>query len=80
MAIDTAMDGAEGLAAVRKISDSGSSYALIIMDLAMPVLDGLSACEQVRLHMYHGTTIPIIAVSSFGELKSSVIKYRDFFY
>ena len=58
------MDGAEGLAAVRKISDSGSSYALIIMDLAMPVLDGLSACEQVRQHMYHGTTIPIIAVSS----------------
>jgi CheY-like chemotaxis protein len=43
---------------------------MIIMDLQMPVLDGLAATEYVRQHMYHGSTIPIIAVSSFGTYYS----------
>jgi len=43
----------------------GESYALLIMDLAMPVLDGMHATEIVREHMYRGATTPIVAVSSF---------------
>ena len=38
---------------------------MLVMDLAMPVLDGMHATEIVREHMYRGATTPIVAVSSF---------------
>ncbi|KAL9054188.1 MAG: hypothetical protein Q9162_004296 [Coniocarpon cinnabarinum] len=55
-AIDMALDGLE---AVNKLN-SGSSYDLILMDIIMPVLDGVSACHLVRQF----DTTPIIAMTS----------------
>ncbi|GAD94821.1 stress response regulator/HFS transcription factor, putative [Paecilomyces variotii No. 5] len=54
--IDTAFDGLE---AVNKIQD-GSKYDLILMDIIMPNLDGVSACHLIR--QFDRT--PIIAMTS----------------
>ncbi|PLB34529.1 putative stress response transcription factor SrrA/Skn7 [Aspergillus candidus] len=54
--IDTALDGLE---AVNKIQ-GGSKYDLILMDIIMPNLDGVSACHLIR--QFDRT--PIIAMTS----------------
>lgn len=54
--IDTAFDGLE---AVNKIQD-GQKYDLILMDIIMPNLDGVSACHLIR--QFDRT--PIIAMTS----------------
>ncbi|KAL2828990.1 putative stress response regulator/HFS transcription factor [Aspergillus cavernicola] len=54
--IDTALDGLE---AVNKVQE-GSKYDLILMDIIMPNLDGVSACHLIR--QFDRT--PIIAMTS----------------
>lgn len=54
--VDTALDGLE---AVSKIQDGGK-YDLILMDIIMPNLDGVSACHIIR--QFDRT--PIIAMTS----------------
>ncbi|KAF2000525.1 heat shock transcription factor 2, partial [Amniculicola lignicola CBS 123094] len=54
--IDSALDGLE---AVNKMN-SGSKYDLILMDIIMPNLDGVSACHLIRQFDH----TPIIAMTS----------------
>jgi osomolarity two-component system response regulator SKN7 len=49
----------DGLEAVNKVRD-GSGYDLILMDIIMPNLDGVSACHLIR--QFDRT--PIIAMTS----------------
>ncbi|KAI2344700.1 kinase-regulated stress-responsive transcription factor skn7 [Ophidiomyces ophidiicola] len=63
-AIDTAFDGLE---AVNKMQ-GGSKYDLILMDIIMPNLDGVSACSVIR--RFDNT--PIIAMTS--NIRSSDIE------
>ena len=39
---------------------------LILMDIAMPVMDGLTATKAIR-KLKGGATLPIIAVTAFGK-------------
>jgi signal transduction histidine kinase/CheY-like chemotaxis protein len=55
---DTAEDGAEALRLARD-----NDYAVILMDLRMPKLDGLEATRQIRLLPRHGAT-PILAITA----------------
>lgn len=55
-AIDSALDGLE---AVNKMN-AGSKYDLVLMDIIMPNLDGVSACHLIR--QFDAT--PIIAMTS----------------
>nr|CAB93498.1 tcsA protein [Aspergillus nidulans] len=55
--IDGAWNGAE---AVRMVRQKPLSYDIILMDVSMPVLDGLAATEQIR---DMGLTMPIIAIT-----------------
>ena len=57
--IHTATDGLRCTVGITDRTD------LIVMDLSMPVLDGLSAAEQIRRHPKLGN-VPIIFVSAFG--------------
>ena len=45
---DVVADGAEAVAAVRERAGRGRPYDVVLMDVQMPVLDGLDATGQVR--------------------------------
>ncbi|OOF99199.1 hypothetical protein ASPCADRAFT_204864 [Aspergillus carbonarius ITEM 5010] len=55
--VDTAWDGAE---AVRLVKQQPLSYNTILMDISMPVMDGVEATRQIRLM---GLEMPIIALT-----------------
>lgn len=82
--IDSALDGLE---AVNKMN-AGSKYDLVLMDIIMPNLDGVSACHLIRQF----DTTPIIAMTSnirsddiamyfqHGMILSSSISSRNFWH
>ncbi|ATP28869.1 hypothetical protein CR207_10935 [Chromobacterium violaceum] len=62
IALDCANDGAE---AVRLLRDHGGRYQLVLMDLQMPVLDGLGATRTIREELQLG--LPIIALTASAD-------------
>lgn len=60
-----AADGQECVELVRKASESGKRYDLILMDVRMPVMNGLDAARQIRrMDDPYARTIPIIAMTA----------------
>jgi osomolarity two-component system sensor histidine kinase TcsA len=66
--IDIAWDGAE---AVRQVKQTPLSYNVVLMDINMPVLDGLEATSQIR---GMGVDVPIIALTA-NALKGDMETY-----
>jgi osomolarity two-component system sensor histidine kinase TcsA len=56
--VDVAGDGAE---AVHLIKAKPLTYSLILMDISMPVMDGVTATKQIRALGYN---VPIIAMTA----------------
>src|SRR5215831_18318821 len=61
--LDVAADGAEGVAKVQRWHPD-----VVLMDLAMPKMGGLSAIEEIR----SWSTLPIIVLSVMGEEQEKV--------
>jgi len=56
--VELAVDGCE---AVEKLA--AAEYALILMDMQMPRLDGVEATRQIR-RLPHGRSLPILALTA----------------
>ncbi|MEM7316731.1 MAG: response regulator, partial [Planctomycetota bacterium] len=61
--VDTADNGREAVSALRE-----ADYALVLMDLEMPEMDGFEATREIRA-LPNGDTIPIIAMSAHDALE-----------
>ncbi len=56
--VDTAIDGVEAL---NKLDST--KYDLVLMDLAMPRMDGIAATREIRARPY-GDGLPVVAISA----------------
>ena len=56
---DVASDGEQGLQAL-----AGHPYDLVLMDMMMPVLDGVDATRRLRAGESAGTRLPVIAMTA----------------
>jgi CheY-like chemotaxis protein len=62
MSVDTAKNGKEGVEKIRASMKNGvSDYDCILMDVRMPVMDGLTAAAEIRKV---NAAIPILALSA----------------
>ncbi len=66
--VDFAFNGASCLELARR-----NEYAVIIMDVSMPVLDGLSACQQLRTDLEIDT--PVIFLTARDTLDDKIAGY-----
>ncbi len=70
LSVDFAVDGGQALEMARR-----GDYALILMDLQMPVLDGLAAAREIR-RLPHCATTPIVAMTAnaFDEDRAACLQ------
>ncbi|EKF20073.1 PAS domain-containing hybrid sensor histidine kinase/response regulator [Nitratireductor pacificus] len=61
-----------GRAAVEAVSDAGHRYDVVLMDLHMPVMDGLDAINAIRRHEEETglAPVPILVLSADGQEKT----------
>ena len=68
--VDAASDGTQAVRAVSVAREEGRPYDLILMDLHMPLMDGLEATRWIRGELQE-TFLPIIAVTA-GTMPSEI--------
>ncbi len=59
------IEAPDGLEALEKIKTY--SPDLILMDISMPVMDGITATKIIRNFEHGGEHVPIIALTAFGK-------------
>jgi signal transduction histidine kinase/CheY-like chemotaxis protein len=68
--VDVVPDGHEAIAAVQKIS-----YDLVLMDIQMPGLDGITATKRIRALDHPSSKVPIIAMTA-NVLPQQVTEFK----
>lgn len=68
--VDFAFNGKSGIELANR-----NKYDVIIMDVSMPVLDGLSACQRLRND--HGIDTPIIFLTARDTLDDKIAGYKS---
>lgn len=63
-AVEIAKDGAQALAVIRERRPDG-----VILDVTMPVLDGLEACRRLRAE---GNLVPVLMLTARGDVNARV--------
>ena len=58
------VEAADGYEAVKRAVKNRPD--LILMDIAMPVMDGIQATQAIRQH-YDQTEVPIVAVTAYSD-------------
>lgn len=64
LTLDVVGNGAEAVAQAEAAARAGTPYHLILMDIQMPVLDGIGATRQLRDLGFDAELLPIVALSA----------------
>ncbi|WP_010162388.1 PAS domain S-box protein [Sphingomonas sp. PAMC 26617] len=59
-----ATNGAEAIAKVEEAAHSGKPFDLVLMDVQMPVIDGLEATRRLRAGGFSAEMLPIVALTA----------------
>ena len=59
-----ARDGAEAIAMVEAAAAAGHPYALVLMDMQMPEVDGIEATRRLRAAGHSAEALPIVALTA----------------
>jgi PAS domain S-box-containing protein len=62
--VDLARNGAEALALACRLQSEPNAWNMILMDVQMPVMDGLTATRAIRALGGRAATIPIVALTA----------------
>lgn len=76
VAMDIAENGQDAIDMVRKAAMQGNPYALLLVDVMMPVLDGVEATRRLRAEGFAPADLPIIAVTAATD-RDEVRHYRE---
>jgi PAS domain S-box-containing protein len=69
--VEEAHHGAEGVAMARR-----GTYDLVLMDISMPVLDGVEATRMIRAAELPGRGVPIVALTAHA-LPGEIERFRE---
>ena len=58
---------------------SRDSYDVILLDIEMPVMDGVTAARSIRADLAHCSDTPILALSAFLAYSTEICPWRDAF-
>ncbi len=58
---------------------SRDSYDVILLDIEMPVMDGVTAARSIRADLAHCSDTPILALSAFLADSTEICEWRDAF-
>ncbi|OCC23345.1 hypothetical protein MB02_12000 [Croceicoccus estronivorus] len=61
---EIAEDGLEAVRKVREAAKAGTPYAMVLMDIQMPNLDGFDATRRIREMGFSADDLPIVAITA----------------
>ena len=70
---DEAGDGQQAVDMVKKAIASGTNYDIITLDYQMPVMDGVTAANQIRKLGYEGQIIGVTGNAMFEDVSSFLL-------
>ena len=65
-----------GQEAVDKISNPSHGFDLVLMDIQMPVLNGIEATKAIRDTFYHAKNLPILAMTAHAHIAQENVQEK----